>query len=194
MKGNANNDAGFPRIPYFFCTSCNTRREAIDPGDVHPVCEVCHNRALLVRYEELSEVVARDGIPPVAPADDRPDDATPYSQPRLRERKASLVETLRLLVTDLNAALESPDTYHALLKDFNPFLREIVNYMVIERVDWRQAVNRLDKDFCLRHAKSLEEFKRWAENPAAVPGFLEPQTSRHEPLSEPKPPHTTPSA
>lgn len=140
---------------------------------------------------------------PVAPPDDRPEEAAPFLQEPFRQRKLAdktgaastlALDALTLLVTDFEEGIANPNLYHALLHgSFNRFTRALVHEMIIGQLPWRKAVAELSKDFCARYASQLEEFQRWAENPAAsaVPAFIEPEpTTHHEPLKTPSPPGT----
>lgn len=184
-----NKDGGF-RIPYYFCTRCQARREPENPGDVFPVCGHCGHRTLEVKFETEEPVKVREKD---VPRDERPPEAEPRTQApftrRMKARRETTMDVLRFLVHDFEAGIDAPETWRALFGLFNPFLRGVVNHMVIERVDWRAAIEALSKDkiFCGRYAAQLEEFKRWAEDPesSAVPSFIEPEPPHsHDPLAE----------
>lgn len=204
MSGNGNKHKGSSvsssfadRVFYFFCLECRARRDSVDPGETFPVCQACGKRRLERRYES----------PPVEnkptlklsdmPEDPRPeniDELAIVTKPkRIRSPRELALEVVTQLVTDLPAALDNPDTYHAMMhRVFPPFAREMVHIMVIERVSWGSAValvrnERSYKEFCLRFSAQLEAFEKWASGPEhGVPGtsFLEPETNApHDPLA-----------
>lgn len=164
--------------------TCRVKREPEDSGEVFPVCPTCGLRSLEKQWEEVEaappEVREQD-----LPKDERPAEAEPRTQQpftrRVKARRETAIEVLRFLVTDFEGALVGDETAYALFHIFNPFLRGIVNQMVIMQCHWREAVRELeqfDKSFCLRYAKQLEEFKAWAEDPGeSVPTFIEPETN-----------------
>lgn len=191
MSRRGNKDADSLRNRYFFCLECQVRREAVDEGETFPVCAACGKRRLEARYETNAAQRLPDS--PLIP-DERPPEAAPLVQAKTKPNTGAFaLEVLTQLVTDFPSAVGNPETYHALLTGaFNPFVRELVNIMVIERVDWRAAASMVSKEFSLRYSQWLEEFMVWAPEPSGVPSFITEPTAR-EPLTHHDPlPATNP--
>jgi hypothetical protein len=206
VKGNSNKHKGSSdslpdqRLLYFFCLECRTRREAVDEGEAFPVCATCGKRCMERRYDTPFVNEPTRLTISTAPLDTRPENIEDLTlvvtkPKKIRSDRELAVAVLTQLVTDHATALANPDTYHALLhRMFGTFAREVVHVMVIDRLEWRAALEAIRsdasyKEFCLRHPAQLEAFERWAKDPAnEAPNFLEPQTNTsHDPLAAREP-------